>query len=150
MRLIGSRVALDALAELAGDQWSPACGGGTCGAADRLTRCLGCTRRTLGTCCPKVFRGFKGGFFQKAPFSRACGAVCLPPDLFYSENFKKALTSGKGFVIISKSAGVSCANSGCSAVGSAPGLGPGCRRFESCHSDHGGVAQLVRAHGSHP
>ena len=25
--------------------------------------------------------------------------------------------------------------SGCSAVGSAPGLGPGCRRFESCHSD---------------
>ena len=25
--------------------------------------------------------------------------------------------------------------SGCSAVGSAPGLGPGCRRFKSCHSD---------------
>ena len=32
----------------------------------------------------------------------------------------------------------SCYNtpcSGCSAVGSAPGLGPGCRRFKSCHSD---------------
>ena len=27
--------------------------------------------------------------------------------------------------------------SGCSAVGSAPALGAGCRRFESCHSDHG-------------
>ena len=26
--------------------------------------------------------------------------------------------------------------SGCSAVGSAPALGAGCRRFESCHSDH--------------
>ena len=26
--------------------------------------------------------------------------------------------------------------SGCSAVGSARGLGPRCRRFESCHSDH--------------
>ena len=25
--------------------------------------------------------------------------------------------------------------SGCSAVGSAPGLGPGCRRFKSCQSD---------------
>ena len=25
--------------------------------------------------------------------------------------------------------------SGCSAVGSAPALGAGCRRFESCHSD---------------
>ena len=25
---------------------------------------------------------------------------------------------------------------GCSAVGSAPALGAGCRRFESCHSDH--------------
>ena len=25
--------------------------------------------------------------------------------------------------------------SGCSAVGSVPGLGPGCRRFESCHPD---------------
>ena len=24
---------------------------------------------------------------------------------------------------------------GCSAVGSVPGLGPGCRRFESCHPD---------------
>ena len=24
----------------------------------------------------------------------------------------------------------------CSAVGSVPGLGPGCRRFESCHLDH--------------
>ena len=33
---------------------------------------------------------------------------------------------------------LSCYNtpcSGCSAVGSAPGLGPGCRRFKSCHSD---------------
>ena len=27
--------------------------------------------------------------------------------------------------------------SGCSAVGSVPGLGPGCRRFESCHLDAG-------------
>ena len=26
--------------------------------------------------------------------------------------------------------------SGCSAAGSAPALGAGCRRFESCHSDH--------------
>ena len=26
--------------------------------------------------------------------------------------------------------------SGCSAVGSAPALGAGCRRFKSCHSDH--------------
>ena len=25
---------------------------------------------------------------------------------------------------------------GCSADGSAPALGAGCRRFESCHSDH--------------
>ena len=25
---------------------------------------------------------------------------------------------------------------GCSAAGSAPALGAGCRRFESCHSDH--------------
>ena len=25
---------------------------------------------------------------------------------------------------------------GCSAVGSAPALGAGCRRFKSCHSDH--------------
>ena len=25
---------------------------------------------------------------------------------------------------------------GCSAVGSAPALGAGCRRFESCHLDH--------------
>ena len=43
--------------------------------------------------------------------------------------------------------------SGCSAVGSVPGLGPGCRRFESCHPDFHlkttfpksirGVAQLV-------
>ena len=27
------------------------------------------------------------------------------------------------------------AKSRCSAVGSVPGLGPGCRRFESCHLD---------------
>ena len=29
--------------------------------------------------------------------------------------------------------------SGCSAAGSARGLGPRCRRFESCHSDHVGA-----------
>ena len=29
---------------------------------------------------------------------------------------------------------------GCSAVGSAPALGAGCRRFESCHSDHVGAS----------
>ena len=29
------------------------------------------------------------------------------------------------------------ADTGCSAVGSVPGLGPGCRRFESCHPDEG-------------
>ena len=45
--------------------------------------------------------------------------------------------------------------------GSAPGLGPGGRRFESCHPDHlfyfkscntknGGLAQLARALGSYP
>ena len=28
--------------------------------------------------------------------------------------------------------------SGCSAAGSAPHLGCGCRRFDSCHSDHSG------------
>ncbi len=35
-------------------------------------------------------------------------------------------------------------NSGCSAVGSAPALGAGCREFESLHSDHiyGSIAQL--------
>ena len=38
--------------------------------------------------------------------------------------------------------------SGCSAVGSAPALGAGCRRFESCHSDqYGRVAQLVSSIG---
>ena len=54
------------------------------------------------------------------------------------------------------------AKSGCSAVGSAPALGAGCREFESLHSDqnfwecslntpknlkflYGGLAQLVRA-----
>ena len=43
-------------------------------------------------------------------------------------------------------------------LGSAPGLGPGGRRFESCHPDHfiilnylaGGLAQLARALGSYP
>ncbi len=29
--------------------------------------------------------------------------------------------------------------SGCSAVGSAPALGAGCRRFKSCHSDQSAV-----------
>ena len=34
--------------------------------------------------------------------------------------------------------------SGCSAVGSVPGLGPGCRRFESCHPDESpSVCKLV-------
>ena len=31
---------------------------------------------------------------------------------------------------------LSPAKTRCSAVGSVPGLGPGCRRFESCHLDH--------------
>ncbi len=44
-------------------------------------------------------------------------------------------------------------------LGSAPGLGPGGRRFESCHPDqfiikikysYGGLAQLARASGSYP
>ena len=38
------------------------------------------------------------------------------------------------------------AQSGCSAVGSAPGLGPGGRTFEPCHPDsflHRGVEQLA-------
>ena len=44
--------------------------------------------------------------------------------------------------------------SGRSAVGSAPALGAGCRRFESCRPDHfinntiGPLAQLVRASSS--
>ena len=33
--------------------------------------------------------------------------------------------------------------SGCSAVGSVPGLGPGCRRFESCHPDENPLAHKV-------
>ena len=41
---------------------------------------------------------------------------------------------------------------GCSAVGSARGLGPWGREFESLHPDHtniwGSLAQLVRATGS--
>ena len=40
-----------------------------CGGADRLTRYFGCARPMLGVSCPKVFRGFKGGFFQKAPLN---------------------------------------------------------------------------------
>ena len=32
--------------------------------------------------------------------------------------------------------GVHGKKTGCSAVGSAPALGAGCRRFKSCHSDH--------------
>ena len=32
---------------------------------------------------------------------------------------------------------------GCSAVGSVPGLGPGCRRFESCHPDKSPLAHKV-------
>ena len=36
--------------------------------------------------------------------------------------------------------------SGCSAVGSAPALGAGCRRFESCHSDHDGVTRKMSHH----
>ncbi len=40
-------------------------------------------------------------------------------------------------------------------LGSAPGLGPGGRRFESCHPDHfiikhGELAQLARVLGSYP
>ena len=45
-----------------------ACGGGTCGAAGRLTRCFGCTRPTFRRRLPKSFCGnLRGGFFQKAP-----------------------------------------------------------------------------------
>ncbi len=35
------------------------------------------------------------------------------------------------------------AATGCGAVGSAPGLGPGGPRFESAHPDFAGVTQLV-------
>ena len=33
---------------------------------------------------------------------------------------------------------------GCSAAGSAPALGAGCRRFESCHSDHSWTPVLIQ------
>ena len=51
---------------------------------------------------------------------------------FFQKEFFKNLFLAVDFFLFS------CYNtpcSGCSAVGSAPGLGPGCRRFESCHSD---------------
>ena len=48
----------------------------------------------------------------------------------FAENI---LTIPSLFAIILRSNFIS---SGCSADGSAPGLGPGCRRFKSCHSDH--------------
>ena len=35
------------------------------------------------------------------------------------------------------------ADTGCSAVGSVPGLGPGCRRFESCHPDEERIIQVI-------
>ena len=59
--------------------------------------------------------------------------------------YKNLLTNDFIYAIIIS---VKCAGHhepGCSAVGSAPALGAGCRRFKSCHSDHyGGIAQLVR------
>ena len=38
------------------------------------------------------------------------------------------------------------ADTGCSAVGSVPGLGPGCRRFESCHPDEENTRSSKRAY----
>ena len=35
--------------------------------------------------------------------------------------------------------------SGCSAAGSAPALGAGCRKFESCHSDHKSPKPLIQS-----
>ncbi len=49
-----------------------------------------------------------------------------------SENFSRrnfAETKKSSYLCTRKN------ETGCSAVGSVPGLGPGCRRFESCHPD---------------
>ena len=53
----------------------------------------------------------------------------------HDRNLGEYLTNLKTYGIID-----SCNKiSGCSAVGSAPALGAGCRRFESCHSDFSAV-----------
>ena len=49
--------------------------GAPCGAANRLIRYFGCTRPPFRRQSPKSFCGsLRGGFFQKAPFSRAATA----------------------------------------------------------------------------
>ena len=63
------------------------------------------------------------------------------------KKLKKLLTNLNNYTIINKSAKIGLA--GCSAVGSARGLGPWGREFEPLHPDQfGPLAQLVRATGS--
>ena len=54
------------------------------------------------------------------------------------------------FAALTKTAETECSEfllttPGCSAAGSARGLGPRCRRFESCHSDQNGKSPLMGA-----
>ena len=56
--------------------------------------------------------------------------------------FRKNLVVRKNFVPLHPQlSNKGVADTGCSAVGSVPGLGPGCRRFESCYPDEGGVSK---------
>ena len=78
-------------------------------------------------------------------FSGLFGSYLFTTQIKKNIFYKNLLTNDFIYAIILS---VKCAGHhepGCSAVGSAPALGAGCRRFKSCHSDHyGGIAQLVR------
>ena len=57
------------------------------------------------------------------------------PKDFCQAFFPISLLPGIFLLLFFKTSCIIHPSSGCSAVGSAPALGAGCRRFESCHSD---------------
>ena len=67
---------------------------------------------------------------------------------YFMDKFKKMLRKNlvvrKNFVPLHPQlSNKGVADTGCSAVGSVPGLGPGCRRFESCHPDEERIIQVI-------